>query len=186
MKINERHRAIIEWVVAVVLIVVTCKFSILSYGSFSPVRAHEQSERTFHYGPSKIIKTIDLDKQKIYLCKYKDWFSADTVKKGIVKWYPGDNVDGTPIDYSKQVSFTLSGSSNKQNKMIMKVYGCVNNPEINTILLVEENEANTSRYDLDESKMFIFYWEEDSEKHKVKYLKGLNKDGKIIYEEEVY
>ena len=186
MKINKRHRVIIEWVVAIVLIVVTYKFSLLSYGSFSPLKAHEESERTFHYGPSKIIKTIDLDEQKIYLCKYKDWFSANTVKKGIVKWYPGGHVGGTAIDYSKQVSFSWNGSSNKQNKMAMKVYGCVNNSEITTILLAEENETNTSRYDLDESKMFIFYWEEDSEKHKVKYLKGLNKDGKIIYEEKVY
>lgn len=186
MKINEKHKAIIEWVVAIALIVAAWKFSILSYGNFSAVKAHEQSERTYHYGPSKIIKTINLDGQKIYLCRYKDWFSANTVRKEIIKWYPGDQVGGTPIDYSKQVSFSGSGSSNKQNKMTMKVYGCANNPEITTIQLVEENETNISSYDLDESRMFIFYWAEDNQKHKTRYLKGLNKDGKNIYEEKAY
>lgn len=186
MKINDRNRAIIEWAIAIVLIVVTCKFSILSYGSFSPLKAHEQSERTFHYGPSKIIKTIDLNGQKIYLCRYKDWFSADTVRKEFVKWYPGDNVGGTPIDYSKQVSFSWNSSSNKQNKMTMKVYGYVNNTEIATIILIGEKETTISKYDLDENRMFIFYWIEDNQKNKTIYLKGLNKDDKVICEEKVF
>lgn len=38
----------------------------------------------------------------------------------------------------------------------------------------------------DENRMFIFYWFEDSQKQKIKYLKGLNKYGKIIYEEKAY
>jgi hypothetical protein len=165
--------------------VVSWRFPLLFYGSFSPVKAHEQSERTYYYGPSKIIKTIDLDGQKIYLCRYKDWYSANTVKKGIIKWYPGNGVSGIPIDYSKQVSFTWNGSVNEQNKMTMKVYGYVNNPEITTIVLAGENQTNTSRYDLDESRMFIFYWMEGDQTFKIGYLKGLNKDGKIIYEEKV-
>lgn len=184
MIINKKHSAIIEWAVVVVLIVISWKYSILSYGSFSPIKVHQQSERTYHYGPSKIIKTIDLYGEKIYLCRYKDWFSANTVERGIIKWYPGSQVSGIPIDYSKKVSFSWSGSRNKQNLMTKKIYGYVNDPEITTMLLVEEDGTNTSRYDLDESRMFIFYWNEDNQKYKIRHLKGLNKDGKIIYEEE--
>ncbi|WP_186430373.1 hypothetical protein [Clostridium sp. BSD9I1] len=185
MTVNEKHSAIIEWVIAIVLVVICLNYSIFSYGNFSPVKAHEQSERTYHYGPSKIIKTIDLDGEKIYLCRYKDWFSANTVKRGIIKWYPGNQVAGTPIDHSKQVSYSLSGSGIKDNTMIAKVYGYVSDPKITTILLEDESKTNTLRYALDESKMFIFHWNEDMQSSKVKYLKGLDRDGKVIYEEKI-
>lgn len=46
------------------------------------------------------------------------------------------------------------------------------------------NETNISRYVLDENRMFIFYWNEDGQKSKIKYLKGLDKDGKVIFEEK--
>ena len=186
MRINKKYSAIIEWIVAIILIVISWNYSILSYGSFFSVKAHQQSERTYHYGPSKIIKTINLDGEKIFLCRYKDWFSADTVIRGIIRWYPGDQVGGTPIDYSKQVSYSWSGSSNKQKLMIMKIYGYVSDPKITTMLLVEGNETNALRFDLNESRLFIFYWNEDSQKYKIRYLKGLNKDGQIIYEEKAY
>jgi len=106
VKINEKYCATMEWIIAIVLVVLCFKYSILSYGNLLPLKAHQQSERTYHYGPSNIIKTINLKGGKIYLCRYKDWFSADTVKKGIIKWYPGDNVAGSKIDYSKQVSYS--------------------------------------------------------------------------------
>lgn len=189
MKITSKYSAIIELAIAIVLVVVCFKYSFLAYGSFSPIKAHESSERTFHYGPSKIIKTIDLKDQKIYLCRYKDWFSADTVNRGsisLIKWYPGDNVSGAPIDYSKQVSYYWSSSGNKDNISTMKLYGYVNDPNITTILLEEENGANQSRYDLDESRMFIFIWSEISQNLKTKYLRGLNKENKVIYEEKAF
>ncbi len=118
-----------------------------------------------------------------YICA-DTWFSADTVKKGIIKWYSGD-VGGTPIDYSKQVSYSWSSSSIKKNLMIMKIYGYVSNPKITMILFEDENKTDTPRYVLDESRMFIFYWKEDNQDNKIKYLKGLDKDGKVIYEEKV-
>lgn len=183
---NIPKRAIVEWIAAILLVVISYKFSFLSYGSFFPLKAHEQSERTYHYGPSKIIKTIDFDGQKIYLCRYKDWFSADTIKKEIIKWYPGDGVGGTPIDNSNQVSFNWSGIKNKQNKMDWKFYGYASDAEITTVQLLLENETAPLSYDLDESRMFIFYWVEANRDHKINYLRGLNKDGKIIYEKKFY
>lgn len=186
MKINEKCRSIIEWIIAIVLIAVCLKYFVLSYGSFSPIKAHQLSEKTYYYGPSDIIKTVDLKGGKIYLCRYKNWFSADTVKKRMIRWYPGDQVAGSPIDYSKQVSYSWGNSHIKKDISIMKIYGYVNDPNITTIVAVEDRGTNTLRYDLDKSRMFIFYWNEDEQKDKIKYLKGLNKEGKIIYEEKVY
>lgn len=185
MRINKKYQGIIEWVIAIVLVVICSKYSIFSYGSFSPIKAHESSERTYHYGPSEIIKTIDLDKRKIYLCRYKDWFSANTVEKGFIKWYPGDQVAGEPIDYSKQVSYSWSGSSISEKEMIMKVYGYVNDPKITTISFEGKNKEDTLTYDLDESRMFIFYWNEGNRNFRAKYLKGLDSEENVIFEEHI-
>ncbi|GKU24171.1 hypothetical protein [Clostridium folliculivorans] len=186
MKISKKHiSGIIEWSIAIVLLLICYKYSFLSYGSFSPLKAHELSERTYHYGPSKIIKTIDIDKGKVYLCRYKDWFSADTVNKEIIKWYPGDGVSGTPIDSSKQVSYSWSGSGTKNNEMFMKVYGYVSDSKITTIQIEGDDKISVPKYQLDESRMFIFYWNEDNKQNKTKYLVGLDKDGKVIYKEEL-
>lgn len=186
MRINKKYITIIEWIIAIVLVVVCLNNSLFSYGSFSPIKAHEQSERTYHYGPSEIVKTIDLDKRKIYLCKYKDWFSANTVKKGVIKWYPGNQVGGVPIDYSKQVSHTWIWEGIDENVMFKKVYGYVSDSEISTIIFEGENKENTLTYELDESRMFIFYWNEEHNENKMKYLRGLDITGKVIYEEKIF
>ena len=80
---------IIEWGILTVLLSVIINNHFLSYANFSPMEAHKQSERTSYYGPSEIIKEIDLDGYKIYLCRYKEWFSANTVIKRGFMWYPG-------------------------------------------------------------------------------------------------
>lgn len=188
MKINKKCSAVIEWVLAIFLLGVCFKYLFLSCGSFSPIKAYEQSERTFHYGPSEIIKTIDFKGGKIYLCKYKQWFSVNTVKKEMIKWYPGDQVAGREIDYSKKVTYSWSNSRIKDDVRIMNMYGYVNDPNIVTMLLEVEGENNrdTLKYNLDENKMFIFYWNEKEEKYKMNFLKGIDKKGKVIYEEELY
>lgn len=183
MKINKKHNPIIEWIIAIVLIMLCRNFSIFSYGSLSAIRAHEKSERTLHYGPSDIIRSIDLDDAKIYLCRYKDWFSISTVKRGLVMWYPGGG-GVEVIDYSKQVSYSWGTSDIKEN-MITKIYGYVSDSDIDTIIITDENKTNKAKYVLDESRMFIFHWNDNEQKNKIQYLRGLNEDGNVIYEEDI-
>lgn len=184
MKINNKIRSIIEWVIAVVLVIICFKYSIFSFGQISPIKAFIQSERTFYYGPSEIVNTIDLNGGKIYLCKYKDWFSANTVAKGLFFWHSQGDVAGTAIDYAKQVSYTWSTSTIKDNRL-MKVYGIVNDPDISTIQIESMNEENSMSFPIDETKMFIFYWNEADEENNLKYLKGMNNNGEVIYEEKI-
>ena len=179
---------ILEWVVAAALLFACAKIYLFSYGSFSPLKTHQQSERTFLYGPSKIIKEIDLDGGIIYLCRYKDWFSADTVRKGIIKWYPGDSVGGCPIDYSKKISYHWSNSHIKGDISIMKLFGIATDPSISTVTLDVEEKGNptTLKYSLDASRMFIFYWSQKEHNYNFRYLRGLDSNGKILYEQKLY
>ncbi len=66
----------------------------------------------------------------------------------------------------------------------MKIYGYVNDPNI-TVMLAEDDKGNVLKYDLDDSRIFIFYWNENEHKYQIKSLKGLNKEDKIIYEEKL-
>lgn len=184
MKTYKRYSSIIEWSLAILLILVCSK--ILFPGSFTPLKAHEQSEKSVYYGPSDVIKTVDLGREKIYLCRYKDWFSESTVRRKIIKWYPVNYPVGHPIDYSKQLTFNAYTSRSTENsKPITKIYGYVNDPKIKTIILEDKNKEKILTYILDESKMFIFYWDEVTQENKTTYLKGLDSDGNVIYEEEV-
>lgn len=184
MKINKKYTPIIEWILAIFLLIICFKYTLLSYGSFSPVKAHEELERTYHYGPSKIVKTLDIDGYKIYLCKYKDWYSADVVKRKFFKWVSEDPA-GTPINYSNQLSHTWHTSRMKGDKLKILVYGYVNDSKITTILLEDESKTNSLSYDLDESQMFIFYSDADDVFNKIYILKGLDSNGNIICEEKV-
>lgn len=186
MKISKKTCAVIEWSIAAVLLFLCTRYSILAYGNFTAAKAHEQSEKTFHYGPSQIIKTINLDGGKIYLCRYKDWYSADTVRKGIIKWYPENGPGGYPIDYTKKVSYSWSTATIKNNISVMKVFGYVNDSGISKMVL-EINSNNTVRrlqYSLDKSRMFIFYWEESRYINNTINIKGMDDYGKIIYEDK--
>ncbi|MEG2918257.1 MAG: hypothetical protein RR891_00605 [Clostridium sp.] len=184
MRINNKYGATIEWFIAIVLIVLCLKYSIFSYGSFSPIKAHEQSERTSYYGPSEVVETIDLGGGKIYLCRYKQWFSADVVTRKIT-WNSGGG-RGFPIDNSKQISYSWSSFRSKDYDNGMLFYGYVTDPEITTLLFEDKNKEKTLRYDLDENRMFVFYWNKDYNKNELKYLNGLDCNGKVIYEENVF
>lgn len=185
---KNRFKDILEWIIAGVLLFACYEAYPFSYGSFSPQKAHQQSEKTFSYGPSKIIKEIDLDGGVIYLCRYKDWFSADTVKKEIIKWYPGSGVEGIPIDYSKKISYNWGNSQIKSGIHIMKLYGIATDHSISTVTLDVEEKGNptTLKYSLDANRMFIFYWSEKEHDYNFRYLRGLDSNGQILYEQKLY
>jgi len=73
--VNKRLQSIIEWIIAVILLV-TAVYPYVYYGSFSALEAHQKSEKSYHYGPSEILEVIDFPKGKIFLCKYDKWFTA--------------------------------------------------------------------------------------------------------------
>lgn len=179
MKISKLKSAIF-WSIAIILLLISCKIEIFIDGNLSALKAHEKSERTYHYGPSEVIETRDLAKCRIYLCRYKDWFSADTVKKGLILWYPGNVDGGTKIDYGKQVTYTANAEGDTDGGRIIKVYGYVNDEKITTICIGNEKEFCTKAYDLNESRLFIFCWQDDK-KIEDNYLIGADENGKILY-----
>lgn len=193
---REKKKALIEWTLASILLFFVVKESpYFNYYHLSPLEAHKQSERTFYYGPSEVVEEIDFGDAQVFLGIYKDWFSANMVvkHKGIF-WAPGSGIGGTEIKKDQDISHSWSGSSINEDFMLMKFYGIVSNPDIVKVELdvIEgyhnsanaENEVLTLSYILNDHRMFIFHWNEVEHEYKWISLRGLNRNGDIVYEEE--
>ncbi|RSK27545.1 DUF5044 domain-containing protein [Bacillus sp. HMF5848] len=186
-----KKRLSIEWVIAIVLLFFAVKESpYFNYYHLSPLAAHEQSERTYHYGPSNIVESIDVGDVRLYMGTYKEWFSVNSVEKHAgVFWRPGSHVGGTEIDKNQAISYSWSGSTINDDLMLMKIYGVVTNPNIVEVQLdVMEGSGNpvqTLSYPLKDHRMFLFYWNELENPYKWLFLRGVDKTGNTVYEHEL-
>lgn len=125
----------------------------------SPLSAHENSERSIHYGPSEIVHIKDFEKGKYILGKYDKWISCNTVnKKLFVLWGFGDQVTGFENDKSKTVDYTWNMSHT-----YYKLYGIINDDRIKEIeitLVNGERIIQTEFFD----DFFLFTWKGKDEK----------------------
>lgn len=186
MNLSEKSKAIIEWIIAVILVMLCVYYYVLSYSSLSPHQAFKNSERTINYGPSEIIKEVDKDNVKIYLAKYKNWFSAQAFERNLITWkFAGGDVAGTPINFNEKITYSWSGASLKNNKFLWNLYGYVNDKNITKVSLEVKkgNKTESLEYQLDKSNMFIFSWfDNNGEKATFTKINGSDKDNKVVYE----
>lgn len=141
MSLNKNIICIIEWIAALLLASVCTYFYIFSFGSFSADGAYRASEKTYHYGPSQIKRVVSFENEKLYFGKYKDWISATSVQKKLIKWFPGNGVGGFPINYSDKIIHYWFRDSIENNSFIRSVYGYVNDSAIKTVNLQIEKKV---------------------------------------------
>lgn len=138
MSLRKKIFAVLEWVVAIILLFICLYYYVFyefSYGSFTAVGAYRASERTMHYGPSKIEKVIDVKNGKVFLGKYKNWISAAPIEKRFIKWYPGGGDEGYNIKYSDKISQFIGYGDMGHNSYIYRVFGYVNDSNIKSVSL---------------------------------------------------
>lgn len=185
---KEKRKAVIEWAITVLLIGFALYSSpFIQYYHLSPKAAHEQSERTYYYGPSEIVEEVDLGDVRIYLGKYKEWFSANMVLKTAgLFWVPGSNVGGNEVKTGQDLSYSWSGTAINDDLYLMMFYGIVTNPAIVKVELdVQEGTAEsttTLSENVDTHGMFLFHWNELKHKYQWKSIRGLDENGQIIYD----
>lgn len=145
---------------------------------FSPLSAHEHSERSIHYGPSEVVHVEDFDggKRLYILSKYDKWVSCNTVNRSLFFfWRLGDQPIGFENDKTKPLDFTWSGSY--QN---YKVYGIINDNRVKKIgITLSDGEVltQTNFYD----GLFLVTWTNNQE---FKNIKGYDSNGQVIFESE--
>lgn len=185
MKLSEKSKAVIEWVIAVFLAALCLYFYVLSYRSFTPLQAFKESESTINYGPSKIIKEVDMDGIIIYLAKYKGWFSCQFVDKKLMTWGSGGGcITGVPINNKEKINHSWYISSIKGNKYLDCLFGYVNDANIATVTLEVEKTGKVEyfHYKIDNNKMFLFSWFDKDGRSVFRKITGTDKMNNIIYE----
>ncbi|MDP4089254.1 MAG: hypothetical protein Q8930_08320 [Bacillota bacterium] len=165
------------------IIVITILFVLLLMRTgiyLSPLSAHEHSERSIHYGPSKVAHIEDFEKGKYILGKYDKWVSCDTVNRELFFfWRFGDQPVGFENDKTKAVSYTYSFSNPYD-----KAYGIVNDKRVKKIEITLSNGdilTQTNFYD----DLFLLTWKsDDNENTFMKILRGYDSYNNIIFEEK--
>ncbi|PWW04748.1 hypothetical protein DFQ01_10629 [Paenibacillus cellulosilyticus] len=183
----------VEWVAVFLLLFLIYRENIFTPGSRTPEQAHRLSESGFHYGPSTIVRkvTVPFDKnQVIFLGTYKEWFSADSVQKRRGGWVAGGGVAGIKIERDKGLSYSWEGSSmsNVDQRTFYKFYGYVSDERILTVELLmtdkETGQPAPMRESITADHMFLFLWEAEYGSSEWQSLRGLDKDGNVIYEQK--
>ncbi|MHB8127376.1 MAG: hypothetical protein ACYDEX_00055 [Mobilitalea sp.] len=147
---------------------------------FTPMSAHENSERGIHYGPSEVVHIEDFKEGKYLLCKYDNYVSCNTVNKSFIFfWRIGNQPIGFENNKTKPLNFTWNSSFSN-----WKVYGIVNDARIKRVEIVL-NDGNTFTQSEFYDDLFLFIWDTDDNFSKgYKIIKGYDADNTVIYEEE--
>ncbi|GMK37371.1 hypothetical protein PCCS19_04240 [Paenibacillus sp. CCS19] len=181
-----------EWIAILMLLFLLYRENVFMTGAYSSEQAHQQSESSYHYGPSTIARkvTVPFDKdQVIFLGIYKEWFSADSVKKQRGGWFAGGGVAGVPIERDKGLTFSWEGTSTgkrSEGLMMYKFYGYVSDETITAVELLmkdaETGNPETMRETITDDRMFLFLWQTKNARNDWQTLRGYDKEGNVVYE----
>ncbi len=146
----------------------------------TPLSAHENSERSAHYGPSKIVHEQDFGKGRYYLCTYDKWVSCNTIKKELLFfWRFGNQVTGFENDVSKPIDYSWGATDKYHN-----FYGIRNDENVAKVEITLENGKIYSTSDFYEDLLLISWAESDNQSFYFRNIKAYDINNNIIYEEE--
>lgn len=161
-------------------IVILIVLSILTFTRgiyLTPIAAHRASERSIHYGPSKVIHIEDFDGGKYILCKYDKWISCNSVNRSLFFfWTFGNQVTGIEVDMEKPLDFTWSSSDVRS-----KFYGIINDNNIDKVELNLEDGTTFSQTEFYNDDMFLFTWEGEAG---ISGIKAYDSQGNILFEDD--
>lgn len=149
---------------------------------FSPVAAHEASERTIHYGPSTIVHTEEFDKGLYLLCRYDKWVSCNSANRYLIFfWQFGGQVTGFENDKAEVIDFSGSMSHGSS-----KVYGSINDDRVREIrlsLLDGTEMVETEFHD----GLFLMTWDESISEVAWGHnnIKAYDENGQLLYQGEI-
>ena len=147
---------------------------------FTPLSAHESSERSINYGPSEVIHIEDFKDGKYILGKYDKWVSCDTVNRTLLFfWSAGNQPIGIENDKTKKVCYTWSSSY-----YYFKAYGIINDKSVKKIEITLSNGNVLTQTEFYKD-LFLLTWE-TKEKGNVyiKAIRGYDVEDKLVYEDE--
>lgn len=163
------------------IIVILSFFIITRLGlHFTPLSAHESSERGANYGPSEVIHIEDFENGKYILGKYDKWISCDTVNQALLFfWRAGNQPVGFENDKTKKVSYSWSLSS-----YYFKAYGIVNDKDVKKIEITLSNGDILTQTDFYEDLFLLTCKAKEKGNIHFKAIRGYDADNNIVFAEE--
>lgn len=151
----------------------------------TPLSAHKNSERSAHYGPSKVVYIEDFEKGKYILGKYDKWVSCNTVNKHFsFFWSFGNQVHGFENDLTKAVDYSYGG-----NNEYYKWYGIRNNKDVSKVEITLYNGKvieTTDFYD----DMFLVTWhatsDDDNDGLYIQNTRAYDSNNNVIFDDAVH
>ena len=116
---------------------------------FTPFAAYNKMERTINYGPSETIAIIKKGNNLYFLSKFRNYYSAGAVRRGLFGLWYGRNdagrVWGEENDKDKAVNYYLAGERNTSDSGFdqLAVYGTINDPDVVSLeieIIVRDNQ----------------------------------------------
>ncbi|MGN9164845.1 hypothetical protein ACTNDY_06105 [Tissierellaceae bacterium HCP3S3_D8] len=148
----------------------------------TPLSAHEESERSIHYGPSEVVHIEDFDDGKYILCKYDKWISCNTVNRALFFfWRYRNQPTGFENDKTKVIGYTWDMSYNNY-----KVYGIINDDRVKEVQITLKNGESLTETEFYDD-LFLFTWKYDKDSYYdrvVNNIKAYDADGNIVFEDE--
>lgn len=171
-----RFRKIIRNVI--ILIILSLVFFRVSWLFFSPLSAHKHSERSLHYGPSKIVHIENLGGSKYILGDYGKWVSCDVVNRMLYFFWRFGSPSIAIRNPNQKVEIYSLGATGKYHT----IFGGINDIKIKKIEIALANGkmiSKTKFYD----NLFLLTWK-DTNRTNVFYkaVKGYDSNGIMIYE----
>lgn len=148
----------------------------------TPLSSHKNSERSAHYGPSKVVHIENFDKGKYILCKYDRWISCNTVNRTLFFfWRFGNQVHGRENDLSKALYYTWNMSSYK-DKCYYRAYGIINDDRIKTVEVTLDNGDIFTQNEFYED-MFLITWNANDDRvMDFAGIRAYDSNGNILFE----
>lgn len=174
---NRKKKVARNIVILLILSIITFTRSLY----LTPLAAHEASERSIHYGPSKVVHIEDFDQGKYLISKYDKWISCNTVNRSMFFfWTFGDQVTGIEVDKDKPLNFSYGSGDN-----VGKFYGIINDKSINRVELYLEDGRTLAQTEFYDGDMFLFTWDVDNNKQWYNGIRAYDFQGNLIYEEDI-
>lgn len=151
-----------------------------SFGLYlSPLAAHENSERSIHYGPSQVVHIEDFEKGKYILGKYDKWISCDIVNRELLLlWRLGSQPIGIENDKTKPLTYTWG-----ETHPYCRLYGIINDDRIKKVEITLDNGnvlTQTKFYD----SLFLVTWKSpDNGNTFFKHIKGYDSSNNVIFDD---
>lgn len=165
----------------IIILVILSFLFLKSTGLYlTPLGAHRASEKSVHYGPSKVVHVEDFPQGKYILGKYDKWISANTINKRLFFfWSFGNQVIGIENDLDKAVNLDYGLQGENYN-----YYGIINDERIKKIEILLDNGQVLQETKFYED-MFIFL--DTGPNNKFPYVvsvKAYDLEGNVIFEDE--